>query len=86
MCRDVNFKSKIPQDLVETSNDTSKNLKRKGKIKKKKKLKHFVIHYKKATNLGNLYLLPKCIESYTMCWGDQSFPTVVHQHRKFLSS
>ena len=37
MYRDVNFKSKIPQDLVETSNDTSKNLKRKGKIKKNKK-------------------------------------------------
>ena len=34
--RDVNFKSKTPQDLAETSNDIFKNLKRKGKITKKK--------------------------------------------------
>ena len=34
--RDVNFKSKTPQDLAETSNDILKNLKRKGKITKKK--------------------------------------------------
>ena len=56
--RDVNFKSKTPQDLAETSNDIFKNLKRKGKITKKK-LKQFIINQKKATNLGNMYLLPK---------------------------
>ena len=56
--RDVNFKSKILQDLAETSNDIFRDLKRKGKITEKE-LKYFTINHKKATNLGKMYLLPK---------------------------
>ena len=56
--RDVNFKSKILQDLAETSNDIFRDLKRKGKITEKE-LKYFIINHKKATNLGKMYLLPK---------------------------
>ena len=55
---DVNFNSKILQNLAETSNDIFKNLKRKGKITEKE-LKYFIINDKKATNLGKMYLLPK---------------------------
>ena len=44
--RDVNFKSKILQDLAETSNNIFKNLKRKGKITEKE-LKYFIINHKK---------------------------------------
>ena len=58
MYRDVNFISKILQNLAETSNDIFKNLKRKGKITEKE-LKYFIINHKKATNLGKMYLLPK---------------------------
>ena len=61
MYRDVNFKSKILQDLAEISNDIFKNLKRKGKITEKE-LKYFIINHKKATKLGKMYLLPKIHE------------------------
>ena len=56
--RNVNFKSKILQDLAETSNDIFKNLEKKRKIKEKE-LKYFIINHKKAINLGKMYLLPK---------------------------
>ena len=46
------------QDLVGTSNKLFQNLKSKGKISDKQ-LKYFTYEYKKATNLGKLYLLPK---------------------------
>ena len=54
---DVNFKSKILQDLAETSNDIFKNLTGKWKITEKN-LKYFIINHKKATSLRNMYLLP----------------------------
>ena len=56
--RDVNFKSKILQDIAETSNGIFKNLKRKGKITEKE-LKYFVINHRKAPNLGKIYLVRK---------------------------
>ena len=56
--RDVNSKSKILQDIAETSNDIFKNLKRNGKITEKE-LKYFVINHKEAPNLGKMYLLRK---------------------------
>ena len=56
--RDVNFNSKILQNLAETRNDIFKNLKRKGKITEKE-LKYFITNHKKATNLGKMYLLPQ---------------------------
>ena len=58
MYRDVNFKSKILQELAETSNDIFKNLKRKGTITEKE-LQYFIINHKKVTNFGKMYLLPK---------------------------
>ena len=65
--RDVDFKSKILQELAETSNNIFKNLKRKGKMIKKE-LKCFVMNHKKATNSGRIYLLPKVIK----CAGETS--------------
>ena len=62
MYRDVNFNSKILQNLAETSKDIFKNLKRKEKIIEKE-LKYFIINHKKAANLGKMYLLPKIHKS-----------------------
>ena len=56
--KDVNFRGKKLQDLAETSNKLFRNLKSKGGITEKQ-LKYFTIDFKKATNLGKLYLLPK---------------------------
>ena len=56
--KDVDFKEKMLQDLAETSNKLFRNLKNKGGITEKE-LKYFTIDFKKATNLGKLYLLPK---------------------------
>ena len=56
--RDVDFKDKILHDLADSSNKLFQNLKRKGSITEKE-LKYFTIDFKKATNLGKLYLLPK---------------------------
>ena len=54
--KDVSFNEKMLQDLVGTSNKLFQNLKSKGKISDKQ-LKYFTYEYKKATNLGKLYLL-----------------------------
>ena len=55
---DVCFNEKLLQELVGTSNKLFQNLKAKGKISDKQ-LKYFTYQYKKVTNLGKLYLLPK---------------------------
>ena len=54
----INFKDKILQELADNSNKLFRNLKTKGSITEKE-LKYFTIKFKKATNLGKLYLLPK---------------------------
>ena len=46
------------QELADNSNKLFKNLKTKRSITEKE-LKYFTIAFKKATNLGKLYLLPK---------------------------
>ena len=56
--KDVDFKGKMLQDLAETSNKLFGNLKNKRGITERK-LKYITIAFKKATNLGKLYLLPK---------------------------
>ena len=58
MYHEVRFSENILTDLVEKSNTMFKNLRRKGVISEKE-LKYFSFEYKKATNLGKLYLLPK---------------------------
>ena len=60
---DVNFKEKMLQDLAETSNKLFRNLKSKGGITEKQ-LKYFTIDFKKATNLGKLYLLLRFTNTY----------------------
>ena len=63
--KDINFKDKILQELADNSNKLFRNLKTKGSITEKE-LKYFPIEFKKATNLGKLYLLPKihkCLEN-----------------------
>ena len=56
--KDVSFNEKNLQELVGTSNQLFQNLKSKGKISDKQ-LKYFTYEYKKVSNLGKLYLLPK---------------------------
>ena len=54
----VNYKERLLSELVDKSNCFFKELKRKGCISEKN-LKYFTYEYKKATNLGKFYLLPK---------------------------
>ena len=54
----MNYKEKIQSELVDKSNSVFKELKRKGYVSDKT-LKYFTYEYKKATNLGKFYLLPK---------------------------
>ena len=54
----VNFKGKILCELVDKSNSSFKKLNRMGCISGKT-LKYFTYEFKKATNLGKFYLLPK---------------------------
>ena len=54
----VEFKEKMLTELVETSNKFFKNLKSRGCISEKY-LKYFSWEFKKTSNLGKLYLLPK---------------------------
>ena len=56
--KDVCFNAKLLQELVGTSNKLFQSLKAKGKIGDMQ-LKYFTYQYKKVTNLGKLYLLPK---------------------------
>ena len=56
--QEVRFSENILTNFVEKSNTMLKNLKRKEVILEKE-LKYFSFEYKKTTNLGKLYLLPK---------------------------
>ena len=56
--KDINFKNKILQELADNSIKLFRNLKTKESITEKE-LKYFAIKFKKATNLGKLYLLLK---------------------------
>ena len=56
--KDINFKDKILQELPDSSNKLLRNLKKK-EIITEKELKYFTIEFKKAANLGKLYLLLK---------------------------
>ena len=56
--KDVDFKAIMLQGLAETSKKLFRNLKNKKGITEKE-LKYFTIGFKKATNLGELYLLPE---------------------------
>ena len=59
--KSAEFKEKLLTDLVESSNNMFLNLKRRGLISQKE-LKYFTYDFKKSTNLGKLYLLPKIHE------------------------
>ena len=56
--KDVFCNEKNLLEFVGTSNQLFQNLKSKGKISDKQ-LKYFTYEYKKVSNLGKLYLLPK---------------------------
>ena len=58
---EVRFSENILTNIVKKSNVIFKNIRRKGVILEKI-LKHFSFEYKKATNLGKIYLLPKIYE------------------------
>ena len=54
----INFREKLLFELVEKSIEYLRDLKKKGFISEKE-LKYFLFEFKKATNLGKMYLLPK---------------------------
>ena len=56
--KQVSFKEKNLCDLVDISDRFFRGLKLDGCISEKE-MKHFMYEYKKVTNLGKLYLLPK---------------------------
>ena len=56
--QEVHFKNQMLSNLVDTSNNLFRGLKTKGFIAEKE-LKYFTCEYKKACNLGKMYLLPK---------------------------
>ena len=58
MYQQVNFKEKVLCEIVDKSNSSFKELKRMGCISDKT-LKYFTCEFKKTTNLGKFYLLPK---------------------------
>ena len=68
--QEVQFKKQMLSNLVDTSNKFFRSLKTKGFIAEKE-LKYFTYEYKKACNLGKMYLLPKIQVSL----GDQLFQT-----------
>ena len=82
--KDVSFNEKMLQDLVGTSNKLFQNLKSKGKISDKQ-LKYFTYEYKKATNLGKLYLLPKIHKRLSMFLEGLQYQIVVHLQKKRLN-
>ena len=82
--KDVGFKEKILQELAETSNSLFKNLKKKGCITEKE-LKYFSIQFKKVTNLGKLYLLPKIHKRLFDVPGRQLYQIVVPTRKSFQS-
>ena len=55
---EINYKKKKFSQLFDSSNKLFKKLHRSGYISYKE-MKNFTYEYKKACNLGNLYLLPK---------------------------
>ena len=56
--QEVQFKKQMLSNLVDASNNFFRGLKTKGFIAEKE-LKYFTYEYKKACNLGKMYLLPK---------------------------
>ena len=56
--QEVQFKKQMLSNLVDTSSKFFRSLKTKGFIAEKE-LKYFTYEYKKACNLGKMYLLPK---------------------------
>ena len=58
MYQEIQFKKQMLSNLVDTSNKFFRGLKTKGFIAEKE-LKYFTYEYKKACNLGKMYLLTK---------------------------
>ena len=56
--QEVQFKKQMLSNLVDTSKNFFRGLKTKRFIAKRE-LKYFTYKYKKACNLGKMYLLPK---------------------------
>ena len=79
--KNVKFKDKILQDLVEKSNGIFKGLKHKGKITEKQ-LKYFTIEYKNLPIWGKCICFPRSIKGCMMFLGDQLNRIVEHLQKK----
>ena len=82
--KSVEFKEKSLTDLVESSNSMYLNLKRNG-LFSEKELKYFTYEFKKSTNLGKLYLLPKIHKRISDVSGGPVTPIVVRPLKKHLN-
>ena len=69
---EIRITEKDQVELVEKSNNLFSNLRRRNVITENEN-KYFRFNFKKVTNLGKLYLLPKIFARYL---DDQSSPTV----------
>ena len=83
--KDVNFKETMLSDLVDKSNKFFKGF-HNCKCITEKELKYFSYQFKKTTNLGKLYLLPKIHKRLSNVPGRPVIPTVVLLQKKRQNS
>ena len=81
---DVKFNENILTDLVAKSNKIFKHL-CSHKLISEKELKYFTYNFKKATNLGKLYFLPKIHKRLSAVPCDQLYSIGVHLRIRFLN-
>ena len=74
---EVSNSKNILSKSTEVSNKMFSNLKKRGYITEKR-LKYFSYEYRKATNFGKLYFLPKFIKGCTMSQVGQLFRIAIH--------
>ena len=78
---EVSNSKNILSKSTEVSNKMFSNLKKRGYITEKR-LKYFSYEYRKATNFGKLYFLPKFIKGCTMSQVGQLFRIAIHLQKR----
>ena len=83
--KEVKVTEKDLVDLVDKSNKIFVDLERRNIIQEKEK-NYFKFNFKKATNVGKFYLLPKIHKSLSKVPGPRQFQTVGCPHKKFRNT
>ena len=83
--KEVKVTEKYLADLVDKSNKIFVDLERRNIIQEKEK-NYFKFNFKKATNVGKFYLLPKIHKSLSKVPGPRQFQTVGCPQKKFRNS